>query len=107
MVWQGTPDCIFAVVAVDCANSSCHVRRGWIWQTFTWALLMVAFYTIYAVWSVTTVNSYIAFVLMSNSLWYMFDDAHILCVGLWADVVNRCELGRIQASVLFFEQLRV
>ena len=50
---------------------------------------------------------YIAFVLMSDSLWYMFDDAHILCIGLWADVVSRCELGRIQASVLFFEQLRV
>lgn len=50
---------------------------------------------------------YIAFVLMSNYLWYMFDDAYILCVGLWADVVNKCELGRIQASVLFFEQLRV
>ena len=50
---------------------------------------------------------YIAFVLMSDSLWYMFDDAHILCIRLWADVVSRCELGRIQASVLFFEQLRV
>ncbi|DBA68220.1 TPA: hypothetical protein ACH3X2_013837 [Trebouxia sp. C0005] len=32
---------------------------------------------------------YIAFVLMSDSLWYMFDDARILCIGLWADVINR------------------
>ena len=50
---------------------------------------------------------HIVSVLMSNSLWYMFDDAHILCIGLWADVVSRCELGRIQASVLFFEHRQV
>ena len=50
---------------------------------------------------------YIAYVLLSDSLWYMFDDVNTLCIGLWADVVSRCELERIQASVLFFEQLRV
>jgi len=46
---------------------------------------------------------YIAFVKTSDSLWYMFDDANLECIGLWADVVSRCELQRLQASVLFFE----
>ena len=50
---------------------------------------------------------YIAFVLMRDSLWYMFDDAHVLPVGDWNDVIGKCESGRIQASVLFYEQIQV
>ncbi len=50
---------------------------------------------------------YMAFVIMSDSLWYMFDDANILHIGHWSDVITKCELGRTQASVLFYEQLQV
>ncbi len=41
---------------------------------------------------------------MSDSLWYMFDDARILQIGQWTDVVTKINLGRNQASILFFEQ---
>ncbi len=47
---------------------------------------------------------YMAYVLLSDSLWYMFDDARILQIGQWNDVVTKCNLGRTQPSVLFFEQ---
>ncbi|DBA77474.1 TPA: hypothetical protein ACH3X1_009298 [Trebouxia sp. C0004] len=47
---------------------------------------------------------YMAYVLLSDSLWYMFDDARILQIGQWADVVKKCNLGRTQPSILFFEQ---
>ena len=50
---------------------------------------------------------YIAFVLMTDGLWYVFDDAHVLPVGDWNDVISKCELGRIQASVLFYEHIQV
>ena len=35
--------------------------------------------------------------------WLMFDDAASNAVGAWADVVRKCQLGKIQPSVLFFE----
>ena len=35
--------------------------------------------------------------------WLMFDDAATNEVGAWADVVRKCQLGKIQPSVLFFE----
>ena len=33
----------------------------------------------------------------------MFDDASASAVGSWAEVRARCEAGRIQPSVLFYE----
>lgn len=33
----------------------------------------------------------------------MFDDASACAVGDWADVRRRCEGGRVQPSVLFYE----
>ena len=47
---------------------------------------------------------YLAFVLMPGDTWFMFDDASMLRVGSWADVINKSTLGRTQASVLFFER---
>lgn len=47
---------------------------------------------------------YLAFVLMPGDTWFMFDDASMLRVGSWADVINKSALGRTQASVLFFER---
>ena len=35
--------------------------------------------------------------------WLMFDDMHVSRVGSWADVRRKCEAGRIQPSVLFYE----
>ena len=35
--------------------------------------------------------------------WVMFDDASACAVGDWADVRRRCEGGRVQPSVLFYE----
>lgn len=32
-----------------------------------------------------------------------FDDASASAIGAWADVRRRCEGGRIQPSVLFYE----
>ena len=46
---------------------------------------------------------YLAFVLMPDNVWVMFDDALMQRVGDWMAVVNKCALGRTQASVLFFE----
>lgn len=46
---------------------------------------------------------YLAYVLMPGDTWFMFDDASMLRVGSWADVINKSALGRTQASVLFFE----
>ncbi|KAL0026649.1 hypothetical protein WJX79_000945 [Trebouxia sp. C0005] len=40
----------------------------------------------------------IAYVLVSDSLWYIFDDARILQIGQWTDVVTKCSLGRTQPS---------
>ena len=34
--------------------------------------------------------------------WLLFDDASISQVGQWADVVKKCQAGRIQPSVLFY-----
>ncbi len=47
---------------------------------------------------------YFAFVLLPElQAWVMIDDARVTRVGTWADVKRKCELGRIQPSVLFFE----
>ena len=35
--------------------------------------------------------------------WLMFDDTRVSRVGSWADVRRKCEAGRIQPSVLFYE----
>ena len=35
--------------------------------------------------------------------WLMFDDTRVTRVGAWADVQRKCEAGRIQPSVLFYE----
>ena len=35
--------------------------------------------------------------------WLMFDDARVSRVGGWAEVRRKCEAGRIQPSVLFYE----
>ncbi|PRW57724.1 ubiquitin carboxyl-terminal hydrolase [Chlorella sorokiniana] len=35
--------------------------------------------------------------------WLMFDDTRVTRVGTWADVRRKCEAGRIQPSVLFYE----
>jgi len=47
---------------------------------------------------------YLAFVLMPDNIWFMFDDASMQRVGDWASVIAKCAAGRTQASVLFFEQ---
>ena len=36
--------------------------------------------------------------------WVMFDDASTSVVGSWDNVKRKCQLGRIQPSVLFFER---
>ena len=48
---------------------------------------------------------YMAFVLMPNGTWHILDDAKVSLVGLWPDIVEKCVLGRIQPSVLFYEKL--
>ena len=35
--------------------------------------------------------------------WLTFDDTRVSLVGTWADVRRKCEAGRIQPSVLFYE----
>ena len=37
--------------------------------------------------------------------WIMFDDANTSAVGGWESVMHKCQLGKIQPSVLFFEAL--
>ncbi|BDA44359.1 probable inactive ubiquitin carboxyl-terminal hydrolase 54 at C-terminar half [Coccomyxa sp. Obi] len=37
--------------------------------------------------------------------WIMFDDANTSVVGDWNAVLHKCQLGKIQPSVLFFEEL--
>ncbi|KAI7841106.1 hypothetical protein COHA_005331 [Chlorella ohadii] len=48
---------------------------------------------------------YSAFVRLPelHDRWVMFDDASASAIGSWADVRRRCEGGRIQPSVLFYE----
>jgi hypothetical protein len=48
---------------------------------------------------------YQAFVLVPDlGRWLMFDDTRVSNVGGWADVRRKCELGRIQPSLLFYER---
>ena len=47
---------------------------------------------------------YSAFVWAEDlAAWLMFDDTRVRRVGAWADVRRKCEAGRIQPSVLFYE----
>ena len=47
---------------------------------------------------------YQAFVFMPDlQRWVLLDDAAVSSVGGWGDVVRKCEAGRIQPSVLFYE----
>ena len=47
---------------------------------------------------------YLAFVFAEElAAWLMFDDASVCCVGAWPDVRRKCEAGRIQPSVLFYQ----
>ena len=47
---------------------------------------------------------YQAFVFVPDlQRWLLFDDAAVSSVGGWGDVVRKCEAGRIQPSVLFYE----
>ena len=47
---------------------------------------------------------YSAFVWAADSrAWLLFDDTRVSRVGSWADVRRKCEAGRIQPSVLFYE----
>ena len=45
---------------------------------------------------------YHAFTRMEGQ-WLGFDDATSYIVGAWDDLVRKCELGKIQPAVLFFE----
>lgn len=45
---------------------------------------------------------YIAFARKKEK-WLMFDDATVHPIGTWSQVVGKCEAGRTQPSVLFYE----
>ncbi len=50
---------------------------------------------------------YQAFVLLPElHRWLMLDDTRVSNIGTWADVQRKCELGRIQPSLLFYESSR-
>ncbi len=36
--------------------------------------------------------------------WVMFDDTNITTVGQWGEVLQKCERGRIQPCLLFYER---
>lgn len=47
---------------------------------------------------------YFAFVLLPDTdRWVMFDDTRVSGLGTWGEVRRKCEAGRIQPSVLFYE----
>ena len=49
---------------------------------------------------------YQALVLLPGpNRWTLVDDASVSDVGSWADVQHKCQLGRIQPSMLFFERI--
>ena len=41
--------------------------------------------------------------LPGGSSWLLFDDEAVSLIGGWQDVIVKCEAGRIQPSVLFYE----
>jgi ubiquitin C-terminal hydrolase len=48
---------------------------------------------------------YFAFVLLPDRCeWVAIDDARVSPVGSWQDVRAKCERGRVQPSMLFFEK---
>ena len=49
---------------------------------------------------------YQALLLLSGTnRWTLVDDASISDVGTWAEVQRKCQLGKIQPSMLFFEKV--
>lgn len=50
---------------------------------------------------------YFAFVLLpeQQGRWIMVDDTRVSQVGGWREVKRKCELGRVQPSMLFYEAL--
>lgn len=47
---------------------------------------------------------YVAFVKRRpGNQWELYDDSSIIPVGAWPAVCKRCEAGRIQPNLLFFE----
>lgn len=49
---------------------------------------------------------YVAFVLLPElGRWVLFDDTRVSTVGTWEDVRRKCEAGRVQPSVRFYEAL--
>jgi ubiquitin C-terminal hydrolase len=53
---------------------------------------------------------YHAFVLKTvpggSAQWVMFDDTNVVSVGDWSSVINKCNLGRIQPAVLFYQRIK-
>ena len=43
--------------------------------------------------------------LPDTKRWTLVDDASVSDVGSWAAVRHKCQLGRIQPSMLFFEKI--
>ncbi len=43
--------------------------------------------------------------LPATQRWVLFDDAYVSPVGSWVDVRRKCQAGRIQPSMLFFEHI--
>ena len=53
-------------------------------------------------------SHYSALVLLpalGGERWVLFDDARVSTVGSWADVLQKCEVGRIQPALLFFHRV--
>ena len=49
-------------------------------------------------------SHYMAFILMPDHMWHAFDDARIKQIGLWPDVIRKGTEGRIQASMMFYQE---
>ena len=59
-----------------------------------------------AAWCATTARYYQALLLLPDTKrWTLVDDASVSDVGSWAAVRHKCQLGRIQPSMLFFEKI--
>ena len=82
---------MFAWVQVDVGDVYCGRRPG---QDVYRLRSMVCYYGAH----------YFAFVLVPDlGRWLIFDDTRVSNIGGWGDVRRKCELGRIQPSVLFYE----
>lgn len=47
-------------------------------------------------------HHYVAFILLPDGIWHIFDDHNSSRVGHWKQVINKCADGRFQASLLFY-----